>query len=569
MKKQTVKKLLALAMATTIPVGLVACGGGPSSSDRGNKPVDTTKSQLHVYNFDGGIGTDWLYDTVERFEEAYAEVSFENGKKGIQVQVGKGKSSLDAIASSPYSVFFTEQVLYNDLIAQNLLLDISDVVSSPLSTIEGCEETGAIADKITAEQTRAITAVNGKWYVLPHYECYTGVTYDRALFHNKNLFIKEGGGWTNLEGELSVGADGIRNTSDDGLPSSYEEFYNLIDRMLLYTIVPFIYTGQYATYTNNLVTGLWASYTGKEEFMLNTTYDSTKGGTLSGEDVITTEIITGFNGNTPIIEEKTIDAETGYLLSQQAGKYYALSFLQKILGDSRYFSDTITGVLSHLDAQTNYIYSSLENKPIAMIIEGSYWYNEARESLASSVIEYQADAEDRDFAFMPLPRQLTGQVQEGEGRRNALYDALSSFAFINGNIKGNEAKTKMAKTFLQFCYTDQELLGFTKSTSIFKAVEYNVEESDITHLSKYAKSVYKLRKEADVIHPYSDHPIFINNQSDFSYHATGTSWASTVNGQAYNFPYQAFKDNKNAKDYFQGLAVSSTEWAQQFGKYFD
>jgi hypothetical protein len=127
----------------------------------------------------------------------------------------------------------------------------------------------------------------------------------------------------------------------------------------------------------------------------------------------------------------------------------------------------------------------------------------------------------------------------------------------------------MAKAFLQFCYTDAELLNFTKTTSVFKAVDYAVEESDIAHLSKYAKSVYNLRKEADIIHPYSDHKIFINNQGDFSYHGTGTSWGSKVNGQSYAFPYQAFKDGKSAKDYFEGLAISADAWEQQFSKYFN
>lgn len=564
MKRQTLKKIAATAMALAFSASMVACGDDFGTSS-GVEPMDVTKSQLYVYNYDGGFGTEWLYAAKARFEEAYAETSFEEGKKGIQVQVSAGKSNLDAIATSSFNVFFTEQVFYNDLIAKGLLLDISDMVTSPLSNVEGCTETKSIKDKLPDTIDTSITALDGKYYVVPHYESYGGLTYDRALFDSKNLFIKEGGGWTNLSGSLSVGPDGIRNTSDDGLPSSYEEFYALLDRMVLLKIVPFIYSGQYAYYANDLPLGLWASYTGYDEFMLNYTFDSGE-----GTDAVTTEIVTSFNGDTPIIEKKAITPETGYLLSQQAGKYYALEVMKKVMSDSRYSSDKITDVLSHLDTQTEYVYSSLENEPIGMIIEGSWWYNEAKTALAATVTEYGEEAANRDFAWMPLPRQATGQVTEGNGTKNTLYDQLSAWAFVNGNIKNDAAKVKMAKTFLQFCYTDSELVEFTKVTSSYKAVNYEIGESDFAQLSNYGKSIVQLRSESDVIRPYSNHPIFLNNQSSFNNCTTSMStWLSTIGSTSYSYPHLAFKDGKGVTEYFKGLAISETKWNELYSKYFN
>ena len=296
-------KFTAIILAAISALALSACGttGGSDKVEE----VDPTKSQLYVYNYDGGIGTEWLYQAEQRFEDLYKDVSFEEGKTGVQVRVEKGKSNLDGIANSPYNVFFTEQVVYNSLIANNYLLDISDIVKSPLSSVEGCTETGTIEGKLSEEQRKAITAVDGKYYVLPHYECYTGVTYDRDLFNKKNLFIKNGGGYTNLKGDLSVGPDGIKGTYDDGLPSSYEEFYKLMSRMLSYNITPFIYSGMYSTYTNNLVTGLWTAYEGKDSFMLNVNFGS--GSEANG---VKANIVTGFNGDDPIIESKTISPST-------------------------------------------------------------------------------------------------------------------------------------------------------------------------------------------------------------------------------------------------------------------
>ena len=557
--KKISKVLIANLCAVMACSNLVGCGGGAKK--------DPTKTYLYVYNFDGGIGTDWLYEAADRFEALYADYSFEEGKTGCIVEVTPGKASLDGIASLPQSVFFTEQVNYNDLIAQGLLLDISDVITAPLTDVKDCTETGTIQDKLYEEQVDALPALNGNYYVLPHYECYSGVAYDVDLFNDKSLFIKEGTGttqFTDLEGKLSVGPDGIRDTYDDGLPSSYEEFFALMDKMVLKDVEPFIYSGKFPTYSNNLVTGLWAAYTGKDEFLLNVNFDSN-----ATEKEVKTEIVTDFNGETPIIEEMTITPETGYLVNQQAGKYYALSFLQKAMSESKYFSKKITNVLTHLGAQTEYIYSKPTGKPIGMIIEGSYWYNEAKDSLKASAEAFPATGKNRNFAFMPLPRQLEGQVQEGQGVKNTLLDVLSSYAFINANCKNDPVTVDISKKFLQFVYTDAELLNFTKTTSVFKGVQYNVDASVFENMSHYAKNMFEMRSASDIIHPISDSKIFMASQSNFNYAGTSDSWASVVDGDSYSYPFSAYKSGKSVKKYFKGMWVSESKWNESFSKYFD
>ena len=553
------KRYLAIALSSFSLLSFVACGGGqgPAAEE------DKTKTYVYVYNFDGGIGTQWLEDAARRFEKLYENVSFEDGKMGVKVDITPSKEAVDSVASSPYYVYFSENFKYNDFAAQNLLLDISDIVTSPLSQVPGCNETVTIEDKLFDEQKTALKAVGNKYYVLPHYECYPGVTYDADLFNEKSLFIKQGSGFTNKGGNLSVGPDGVKGTYDDGLPSSYEEFYALLDRMTKFNVEPFIYTGKYSTYTNNLVIGLWASYTGKEEFMLNVNFDSN----LTGKEV-TTEIITGFNGDVPVIERKSVTDENGYILSQQAGKYYGLTFLEKMLTNEKYVSSEVNGSISHLDAQTKYVFSKLEGNPIAMILEGSYWYNEAKNAIEASENQYPGKGLNRNFAFMPLPRQLTGQVQEGEGTKNTLLDVLSSYAFINARFKDNPVIVDVSKKFLQFVYTDSELLNFTKTTSVFKGVKYDVLDKDVENFSPYARNIYELRTASDVIHPVSDNKIFVNAQSNFAYAPTGDTWQ--ING--YRYPYSAFtaaKNRKTAKEYFEALAISQSQWLASYSKYFD
>lgn len=527
---------------------------------------NTTK--LAVYNYNGGIGTEWAYAAEKRFEALYKDVSFEDGKMGVDVQIMPGKLSQATIATQPYDLFFTESVNFNDLIAQDLLLDITDVVTAPLSNVEGVTETQSIEDKLFPEHKSALTAIDGKYYCLPHYETYMGISYDRDLFDKKSLFIQEGQGetkFTNLKGNLSVGPNGVRGDYDDGLPSSNEEFEKLMARMVKFNIVPVIYTGLYPTYTTTLLSGAWATYAGQDEWMLNVNFNS-----AAGDKEILTDIVTGFDENKePIIEPTSITMENGYLLSQQASKYYALSLMQSIVGKAENVSSKVTEVLSHLDAQNEFIFSSLEGKPIGMLIEGSWWYAEAHEALNASANAYPATGKNRDFSFMPLPVQLKGQVTEGNGKKNTLFDGLSSYCFISANIKNNPAKVKLAKTFLQFLYTDAELRNFTKVTSNFKGVKYEVDEASFTSMSKFAGHMYEIRSNSNVVHPVSNSKIFVNAQTKFYYNLDTSAYSSVIGKNSYRHPVTAFVKGENAIDYFNGMKVDQKTWVDSYGAYFN
>lgn len=576
------KKITRLIAMLCVLVGIsnvaTACSGG-------KKERDETKTYLTVYNYDGGVGTEWLYETAERFEELYANKELEEGKKGVKVEITPGKDNLSTIAGSSYNVFFTEQFAFNDFIAQGQLLDISDMAKEPFTKL-GLTETGNVYDKIPKETRDALMAQDGNLYALPHYEVYTGVSYDRDLFDEKSLFIQQrANGQTTTKfcksnnANISVGPDGVKGTYDDGLPSSYEEFYDLVQQMLKVKVTPFIYTGQHATYINHIVTGIWATYTGADEFRLNVTFDSN-----AREDgvPITTEIITDWNTNgTPVTERTEITMATGYKTLSQAGRYYALEFLRTLMGsgpkgemwagDGNVFSDLVA-TSSHLDAQMHYIFSNLDSfyeQPIAMLIEGSYWYNEAKSSLNSSVSQFGDEAKDRDFSFMPLPVQKEGQVTEGNGKKNTLLDANVSFAFINANVADKPVICQLAKDFLQFCYSNQELVEFTSTTSVFKGVNYNVDSSVFANSSKFAQHMFEIRSNSDVIRPYADNKIYMNAQSMFNYAGTGGSWASTVNGAPYKFPREAFRNGVSAKDYFLGMQISQEKWNASYGKYFN
>lgn len=561
--KNKLIRTLTLVFCGVIFVTATACGGKNSAKE------DPTMSHLYVFNYDGGIGTDWLDGAKERFEKAYANYSFAEGKTGVDVHITKGKEKISNLSNSSYNILFEDASPVNDYINQGLLLPITDIVNAPLSEVlENASETKTIADKLNARQKAAYTAKGGDYYYLPHYEAYYGLTYDRKVFRDFQLFIKQGGGWTNGTGSdaalLSVGSDGIKGTYDDGLPSSYEEFYALMDRMALVGVVPFIWTGAYTTYLNVIIAGIWASYAGADQFMLNVNFDSEATGTT-----VYNESVTDVSGEDPIIRNDVITAESGYLTSWQAGKFYAYKLLNKILSNSKYYSDKITGTLTHLEAQQEYIYSDLENQPIGMLIDGSYWHNEAKSAFKRSQNEYP-EAGDREFCWMPLPVQANGQVTEGNGRKNTMVSPLLSYSYINGNIKNDEEKVKVAKEFMKFLYTDKELQNFTLSTNCAKGVEYNLTSEQLSHLNHFAKSLYEMRQSCEVVEPVSDSKIYLAASLKF-YFAGGSDifLLKSASGTEYLTLYDAVNAGVNWKEAFLYGRKTQSYWDSTYSRYFN
>ena len=51
--------VLSLCVSLGVLTGCVKTGGGDSVNP---EPIDQTKSQLNVFNFNGGFGNDWLFN---------------------------------------------------------------------------------------------------------------------------------------------------------------------------------------------------------------------------------------------------------------------------------------------------------------------------------------------------------------------------------------------------------------------------------------------------------------------------------------------------------------------------
>lgn len=560
------KKFIVCMLAAVVGCGVALSGCAKTG-------YDETKTQVFVANYDGGVGSQWLNELKPRFEEAYKDVSFEDGKTGVELIIDpnrsyQGTANLRSMKTSYNQVYFSESIYLPELINAGLLYDISDIV-------EENTEGGSIESRMMEQERAAISAYgNGKYYAIPHYEMYNGVIYDIDLFEEKGFYFSANplsgskGFVMDKDEKRSLGPDGktgvdevtgIDYSLDDGLPATTDEFLELMNYIAVdNSMIPIIWSGASKQYSNMLLEKLMLNYDGAEasEVFYHFNYGVT--------DPVKNKIVTSFtDGGDPVIEEIEINERNGYLLRQSASKYYALDLMEKLYANDRYYPSTATsGTGSHEVVHEKFIYSNIDpaETPIAMMIEGSYWYRESSDIFSRSIADFPATSADRNFGIMPLPL--------GDGvEKQVLGNTYYSYCVVNGNIEGDEAAEKAVKTFLQFVYSDAELRAFTTSTGTARQFRYELSDEEFNGMNRYYQNMWTARKNGDVVTSASTNELFYNNASKLS-QSYYVAWDSTVRDQAYKVPITAFDTGITARLYFESFAMTQESWNTLYGEFF-
>ena len=178
MKKNVV---LFIGALTSISV-LTGCGRQSSSSES----VDSTKAQLTINTFDGGIGDKWLKNAARRFEEANAErTDFEEGRVGVQIHVGKARYADMTTQDLNDDIYFQEGFDYYIMGNNNKFADITDVLTTPNPN----DNNKTILDKIDVNLRNYMNR-DGKYYAVPFYDGIYGLVYNKSLFEEKEFYLK-------------------------------------------------------------------------------------------------------------------------------------------------------------------------------------------------------------------------------------------------------------------------------------------------------------------------------------------------------------------------------------------
>ncbi len=580
------KALCMILAATTCATAVVGCGGNSGGSSDGNG------TKIYIMNFDGGVGRQWLDNAAARFAEKVKDVSYEENKMGVEFEIDESQATGTAtMNTSGYNMYFDVYANVNSLSQAKFLMDITDIVTEEFDTRDG--QSISIEDKIDEGYRSTLQGVDGKYYALPYFALYPGLTYDVELFKAYDMYFAapdetnaenytatvERNGKTSTIGsakfaitsggeevKLSCGNDGKYGTYDDGLPTSMVEFFILCHRLAYNDIEPLAFAGKQTSYTTYLYDALWASLSGGyEAAKTRYTFSGTAEFVLANENdednYYTESVWEGFDDVVKIKKPKTekiaiTRGETGYRASDNVARYYATAAM-KIFEEMGWFAaKSYVGTDSHTDGMESFIFAGKNGKPKqGMFIEGDYWYNEAADNNKVSLYKkLYPNAGDRQIAWMPLPTHPYEAVTgEDNAREFVMVNTSSCTAFINANIKDNEGLTKACKEFLQFLYSDSELSQFTGLTGVAKAgMNYSVLPEHTDMLSFYHKEILKVRENENTKILNATQDPLSNDRAIYP----------TINGLKYGNYVKLMRDKPeiSVEEIFKQTRTGSTGW---------
>ncbi len=556
MKKKLLSVFSMILAATAMASTFAGCGGTSGGGTSYTPPAGTTNPfKLKVFNFNGGYGSEWLKAVETRYEAEKAGKEFVvNGVTydGVDVEIDAVKKTLGEMANSynfaTNHVYFHEDVWYmNYLRLGNMLDDMTEA----LTTENPYEEGRTLESKLSAEQ-KDFYNVDGKYYGIPHYAGYVGLNYDIDLFNEKGYWLKDGynydGNTANLAGcftksasNKSAGPDGVKGTEDDGLPTTYDEFFMLCGYITQRGDKPMTWDNKNrGIYLNWFMQSLVASYEGGDAMRLNYSFDGTA------------SLVKNFDADgNPVFEDVTVTSENGYELARQAGKYYALSFMETIADNKWYYSKDGE---TNTDAQDNFI-QGVDDNNVAMLIDGIWWENEADSTFNNEEQIGLPGRKDRNYGFMPLPCATEDKAAERATKLQnceagyTMLDTHSSLCFLGKGIDTEEKK--VAIDFIQFAYTDVSLTEFTTITDTTKALNYMVGEEDKAKMSSYGRALITLQEKSEIVHAFSKTTFYQNNETTFSNY--NRIFDATISGTTASIPLDKFLGGLSAKEYFNGL----------------
>lgn len=536
------KKILVLALIMLSVFSLSACNDGFYHGTE--VTTDVNKTQLYVGNFDGGLGHAWLETVIDAFEEENPEVQvIINNEKDLYSDA----NLLTNMKNYNNDIYFLNGITYSNFVAQDLLADITDVVTGTITN-----EDESILDKMNPNLAEYYETEDNKFFAVPFFDSIFGLVYDVDLFEEEGFYFNTDGNMIAFdEGNttLSSGPNGIEGDYDDGLPATYSEWETLTSNMKLFGVSPYIWTGYYDYYRMRYLTSIWADYEGKENFDLNFTFS---GDYQFPEDSSST----------------TIDITNAYRLQEQPGKLYALNFAEDIIKGGLYTPNSFDTVNTHTMAQQEFLLSAVTSNRIGMIVEGGWWENEARSFFDTMAKNYGEEYGfgQRRFGFMPVPKADDGSSSS----RTTLVSSTGNSVVV---ISKTTANLEIAKNFLEFVHRDESLRTFSRMTGSIRPYDYDLEEEDLNDMSYYAKNMFEIYSNENTDISYISlyyHDAFVEKRA---FLGTNFWWQTNIDGNYYTDPFYELSQDSSltAQMYFQGLQDNYTKsrWDTQMSEYYN
>ena len=537
------KKVVSLVLGLVLMMGMfaVGCGGNDST-------IDPNRTQLYVGVTEGGIGWTWMEETIKDFEKENPEVQVLMTHKK---QEFTGSTLLSNLKYNKFDIYFLWGCDYNAFYSSGDLLDITDAVTEKVYDAEGNLSTSAthsIIDRVVDEEFATYfnkgTDTEPKYYGIPFFSMPAGIIYDAELLNEQSLYFTKNGTIGAKLGDANIGKgpDGEEGTLDDGMPVTWNDFMLLVTIMRTSkNIVPFTWSGADEYQKGYALNQVYANYEGKENFMLNFT----------------------FNGHDTGLDED-ISEENGYLVAQQEGRKAVAKFAYDILSNSQnYSSMAFKSAHTHKLAQQEYIQSADGTvKRIAFLFEGGYWETEAK-----NVFDAMAKTKDewgfgkRDFRMLDIPK-FTGV----NGLKDQVNNKQSLFLSTDNSmicISKNSTQPELAKKFMQFALNRKNMSLYTQHSGTFYSYDYGMETAEVKNCTKFVQNVYKKYTDSqryDRVYDLKVSLLRANNPTFFN------DWnhGAKVNGELFLHPFAAFKNTTGltVDKYIEHMIAyrSESEW---------
>lgn len=565
MKKIT--RFLAILLASISVLSLTAC-----SPTGGGTDADESKSWLYIRYYNAGFSNRWLLAAEERFEEMYENISFEEGKMGVDIIIDPSDSKSDFMNDMKTQrdhVYFAEKFDMTSYYSADVMEDLTDALTTPLNESYGKDiygnplpayagETKSVYQKMSAQEKEYYSITNGndvKLYAVPYIDCYNGtISYDVEDFDKYGLYFNENnqiGAKKSRGDKLGLGPDGVANTADDGLPRTYDEFFQVCTRLKnAANKFPFVWCGNYAGYTTELANNLFLQNAGSNFIA----------GMLNGQgtipDYITGDVTSAGNyAYTYNTEQKAFTSATFDDCYNSASVFNATDFMYRLIKEK--FEDEtkcFTGTYLNTTAQKDFFFGNN-----TFMVDGTWWFNEAEKHILAYEKQNAKKGKDRynrNVQYMALPKADLETYNRTIGENVVGSKYITACVVKKGLSK---AQKLLAETFVRFYCTDESLAEFNTIVSTPRGLEYTLTKTQYDALTPYAQSLYNIKTGQNGFNTYKVTYLRSGSQfykENYSIFDNGMFESQTSLGtfvSIANAFKDRIKDGLNSIKYFEGI----------------
>lgn len=507
MRKQF-RKIATIALA-----GVVGSTGIAAFAGCSDPYSNMTQLSIHYYN--GGLGSDWINESIADFEEMFKDTSFEAGKTGVKILLTADKS-MDELATSISTGADKADILYTSeggvvelLNTEGILYDTTEMATEKVYNADGevtlnaagdgfeiVENGESMYDRMHPYYQDAYNLAGTQWAtndgdisfsLLPYEDTVAGIILDYDLYEELyNKYYNAG-----QIGEMT----GYKYEGDSvAMPGTWDEFFDLLSAMRTIDAgrySGFMYSVDY--YTPSIESAVIADVDGTDEGVTDPTQ-------YSGYRMYTTYTGTyDFGGELGV---QTITPDNAYLLTQTDGYRQMVEVAVRLFehgsNGSENYDNGVMNNPTYSTAQANFVMSKISTTAprILAIMEGDWFENEARATFNSMGVTNAENAYGkRRFRLMPVPHATAEEVADGKTYKVGGFSSGYPIILNAKTLEGNEAKEKVAKLWIQFTHSDSQMNVFTKWSGSVRPYLYDVTEDTKSQMTPFAKSILELQLE--------------------------------------------------------------------------